>query len=499
MSNAATIERTKLDDAADPERPVTGRRGLRPPSTTTLFGLILALPFFLVELRPLIDNSFLWHLKTGHWILDHGRIPGHDLFSYTAPHAPWVVQSWLAEIVYAVVDNVAGPFGLRLLRAGLSAAIAYLVFRLAVRLVGDRVRGTLLTLPALGMAVFLWAERPLLFGVLAMVVVLWVVEVPSSVVGRHPLVVIPPVMWLWANMHGSFALGFGYLVLHLAGSALDRRSPLAGRERALTVATVVAGAACLVNPLGLSLLTFPVHLLSRGDTLAHVKEWRSPDLHSPVGILFAVWVGVAVTALLRTPRRCSRRDALVAMAFLFLGFWALRNIVLTPLVMLPVVARAVELDGSRRRPDRRTALNWAVLGLLLVLGWTAAAGAAGSGGYEFSDYPVKAMESVEAQGLLGHHLLTTDEWSAYVIDRYWPRQSVFMDDRYDMYPTQLSDDYFKLSEIKPGWQEVLDRYDVDVVVWRNTKPLTQLLDVAAGWQRTYHDDLASVWVRRAQP
>jgi hypothetical protein len=74
-----------------------------------------------------------------------------------------------------------------------------------------------------------------------------------------------------------------------------------------------------------------------------------------------------------------------------------------------------------------------------------------------------------------------------------------MDDRYDMYPTQLSDDYFKLSEIKPGWQDVLDRYGVDVVVWRNTKPLTQLLDVTAGWQRTYHDDLASVWVRRAQP
>ncbi len=349
------------------------------------------------------------------------------------------------------------------------------------------------------MAIFLWAERPLLFGVLAMVVLLWVVEVPDSPVGRHPIVVVPPVLWLWANMHGTFALGFAYLVLHLLGAALDGRSPLAGRERTLTVATLVAGVACLVNPLGLSLLTFPVDLLSWGETLAHIKEWRSPDFHSAVGILFAVWIGVAITALLRTPRRCSRRDALVAIFFLFLGLWAVRNLALTPLVMLPVVARAVRVDGSRPRPDRRATLNWAVLGLVVVLGWTGAAAASGSDGYDYSDYPVKAMASVEGQGLLGQHLLTTDDWSAYVIHRYWPRQPVFMDDRYDMFPTELSDDYFKLSEVKPGWQEVLDRYGVDVVVWRTKKPLTQLLDVAPGWQRTYSDELATVWVRRAQP
>ena len=188
----------------------------------------------------------------------------------------------------------------------------------------------------------------------------------------------------------------------------------------------------------------------------------------------------------------------MATAFLFLGFWALRNLVLTPLVMLPVVARAVSVDPSRQRPDRRASVNWAILGLLIVLGWTGAAGAAGSDGYDYSNYPVKAMESVEAQGLLGQHLLTTDEWSAYVIHRYWPRQPVFMDDRYDMFPTELSDDYFKLSEVKPGWQDVLDRYGVDVVVWRTKKPLTQLLDIAPSWQRIYSDDLATVWVRRTQ-
>jgi hypothetical protein len=496
VPNSATIERNPTGVTA-PAPPAARRpRALRPPAGSTLFGLVFALAFFLLELRPLLDNSFLWHLKTGHWILDHHRIPDHDLFSFTAPGTPWVVQSWLAEVLYAAVDRAFGSFGLRLLRAGTAAAIAFLVFKLAAHLVGDRVRGALLTLATIGMAIMLWAERPLLFGVLAMVILVWVVEVPGSRVGRHPLIVIPPVLWIWANMHGTFAVGFGFLVLHLAGRALDGHRPTTGRERTLLVATVVAGLACLANPIGLSLLTFPLDLLSRGDTLSHIREWQSPDFHSPSGLLFAVWMGITVAAMVRGRERCSRRDVLVTMAFMFLGLWALRNLVLTPIVVLPVLARALAVDPARRQEDRRAPRQWLVVGLLVVIGWTGAAQAAATAGYDYADYPVKAMQAVEQQGLLGRHLLTTDEWAAYVIDQYWPRQPVFIDDRYDMYPTALAEDYFTVTQIKPGWQAVLDRHQVDVIVWRAGRPLTQLLDLAPGWQRVHEDKLSVVWVRR---
>ena len=186
------------------------------------------------------------------------------------------MQSWLASVVYAAIDQTVGPFGLQILRAATCAAITFLVFRLALTLVGDRTRATLLAFAATGMSITVWAERPLLQGVLAMLVLIWVVELPDWFVGRHPLVVMPPLMWLWANVHGSFALGFAYLGLHLAGRWLDGARPTQGRERLLLKATAVSLLACVINPLGLKLLTFPVELLSRGDTLAHIREWRSP-------------------------------------------------------------------------------------------------------------------------------------------------------------------------------------------------------------------------------
>ena len=60
--------------------------------------------------------------------------------------------------------------------------------------------------------------------------------------------------------------------------------------------------------------------------------------------------------------------------------------------------------------------------------------AAGQPNFDFTGYPVGAMQAVARDGLLGKRLLTTDYDAGYVILQYWPSQQVFIDDRYDMYP-----------------------------------------------------------------
>jgi hypothetical protein len=459
----------------------------------TLFGACFALFAWAIQLRPLQDNSFLWHLRTGHWILGHG-IPRTDLYSFTAPDAPWVVQSWLAEVLYGGIDSAFGPFGLRVFRAALSALIAFLVFRLATRLTGERPRAAMLTLASLTVSFTLWSERPLLLGVLGMVVLLWIVEVPESVLGRRAALALPPLLWLWANSHGTFALGFAFLAAHLVGRWLDGARPWEGHERSLLIGSAAGLGLCFLNPMGTSLLTFPIHLLARGDVLNQVLEWKSPDFHTFIGVLFAIWVAIFAFALGGSGRRPSRRDLIVGVSFLLLGLWALRNLAVVPMVGLAVVARALAVDGER--PDRGSPVNWAVLGLLAVLGASALSQARGVKDYNLDTYPVKAMQVVEERGLLGGHVLTTDAWSAYVIHEYWPRQRVFMDDRYDMYPTALAEQYFKLARAAPEWQAILDQHSIGVVVWPKEKPLAQVLDLAPGWERIHTDKVAQVWVRR---
>src|SRR5207237_5959023 len=119
---------------------------------------------------------------------------------------------------------------------------------------------------------------------------LWVVEAPDSVVGRRPLIALPILFWLWANVHGTFALGFAYLALHLGGRWLEGHRPWQGRERRLLLGTAAAFVAIFANPYGASLVTFPIDLLRRGDVLRHVVEWASPDFHSIRGYAFALWI-----------------------------------------------------------------------------------------------------------------------------------------------------------------------------------------------------------------
>ena len=105
--------------------------------------------------------------------------------------------------------------------------------------------------------------------------------------------------------------------------------------------------------------------------------------------------------------------------------------------------------------------------------------------YDLSTYPVAAMRYVEQHDLLGSRLLTTDATAGWVILDHSPEQKVFMDDRYDMYPTSLIRDYFKLTRGSTGWDRVLARHDVETIVWPADSPLGSLLDQSADWERVF--------------
>jgi hypothetical protein len=77
----------------------------------------------------------------------------------------------------------------------------------------------------------------------------------------------------------------------------------------------------------------------------------------------------------------------------------------------------------------------------------------------------------------------------------WPQQKVFIDDRYDMYPTSVIYDYFDLTGAKPGWSKILDEYDVEVIVWGKDTALASLLDDSDGWRHVHTAAGDGIWVR----
>ena len=492
-------------DPLEPSRPTAAATDAPEAAPARVRGVTMAAAFtaafavggWKVGIARLHDNSFLVHLTTGRWILAHG-IPRHDVYSFTAPGTRFVAESWLAELVYGLLERSVGAIGIRLLMGVCATLVMAMVYRLALRGCEDRVRAAGLMLPAFMVIASIWSERPLAFGLLTLVAVVTMVELPSSWLGRHVVVMLPIVMWLWVNVHGSFALGYLYLALHLSGRALDGAWPRPGtRERTLLVATAISVPILFLNPYGPGLVMFPVALLGRSKVLANVSEWMSPTFHAPLGMAFAAFLVIGFALTMRSERRPTRRDVLVTLPFMLLGLWALRNLAIAVIVMIPMVARAArpKVDAGAPRKDTNDRIaGWFIAGIV-GLAVMFALQAVSQPNYDLQAFSVKAYAALAARGEAGTRLLTTDFNAGWVLAAHFPQQHVFMDDRYDMYPIPLIEDYDKLEAGDAKWSTLLHKYNIQSVIWPNTGPLTQLLAESAQWKRIYADKNWSVFVR----
>ena len=79
---------------------------MRTPRISTVVGGTFVIWGTVVGLERLHDNSFLTHVATGRLILAHG-VPTRDPYTFTALGRPWVVESWLASVLYRGVENLA--------------------------------------------------------------------------------------------------------------------------------------------------------------------------------------------------------------------------------------------------------------------------------------------------------------------------------------------------------------------------------------------------------
>src|ERR1041385_1964982 len=181
---------------------------VRPRSTTfkvSIEHLWLGLPVFALLWKtfrfPLPVLDFWWHLKIGQIISTTGSIPRVDLFSFTAAEKPFVVQNWLAELLYYTVYR-AGGFPLLVFFNSLIATAAFLLVYHVCLEATDKVRisAFVALLAAIGNYSFL---RPQTFSFFMFAAYSWVL-CGYRFRRRDALWTLPVLMIFWVNLHGAF-------------------------------------------------------------------------------------------------------------------------------------------------------------------------------------------------------------------------------------------------------------------------------------------------------
>ncbi len=458
--------------ARAPRRVLPWRRGV---SLAGVIGLLAAALGLLIGLGPLNDNSFFTHLATGRLILDTGSVPSVDPFSFTAAGEPWVVQSWLASVLYAGVERGFGAGGLLALVGVTGAALGAMVWALT-RPAGALLGRVLATGLVLAVGAGMWGERPMLFGLAFLGLTMLVAQ------GRLQPRWLILVFACWVNMHGSFPLGLAALVVLALGRRLDGQSPRV--ERAALGRAVLGTGLGAISPLGLKLLTFPVELLGRQEILRSVTEWKSPSFVPSYQRAFLVLVVLAIVGLVRRP---SWRAALPTLVFVPAALLSVRNIPVASLVVLPGLASGLAGLGSITGEQRRTVFRVAAVALVALASVVLVARTRDAS-FTLDRYPVAAIDWLDDEGMAPGGRIVADELVGNYLElRYGADANVYADDRFDMFPLPVLRDLITLNRGTAGWDDALDRADPDAVLWAVDAPLGQLLRLSDGWEIAWTD------------
>lgn len=430
--------------------------------------------------RPAGDPDVYWHLATARETLARGLVR-EDLFSWTIAGSPVSTDQWLGQLVLYAAYLVDGWSGLVLLRGAAIGAVIALVFaNAAVAARGARpLVAIAATLPAIFVSRYVWTERPGLLGLLCFAALLVLLRLGRSGSDRA-LAAVVPLLAVWANLHGSFALGAALVVI----ASLEGWWREPERRRAYAAVALAAVAATLLTPAGLGSWTAPgFHVLSPPREL---QEWAVPDPRAGVGAAFAVTLAlVAATALLT--RSFEAREVVLLVPIALLASTAARHTPLFAIAAAPYLAMRgpaavaialtrLRIGGLRpglARPAHRAV---GVISLALAALFVVAAILVAPAEPDESSYPVAALAVLPSgPGLFNHY-----DWGGWLI-WYAPATPVFIDGRYTPYLCcRVLDDYRTLIEARPGWSARLAERGVRAVLVRPGDPLATR-GIESGW------------------
>jgi hypothetical protein len=444
----------------------------------------------------LVNDSWLT-LVSGREIVQHG-LPRHDLLTVYGIGRTWTDQQWGAQLLLYGLYRLGG----HPLLGVADAVIVVGAFALAMfgaRALGGGARAIwVLWLPVLLAAPWAWTIRAQLLALPLYTGLLWLLATEARRPTRRVYLAFP-ILVVWANLHGSVALG-AMLTMLLGATELVTRRRRGWWRPLLLVA--IPPLCVLATPYGPVATARYYRVLLVDPPFGHeVTEWMWSKPGAKT-IVFYVLVAIAVPLAIWGRRRLELFDFAV-LALTFVGaLTAIRGIpwfALACMLYLPVAIGGT-LESRHPAPPRRrlnTILASASAALLLVL--VAASLARPSSWYE-QNWPKGPAVAVRRSLDPGTRVFAPDvyaDWLLWKIPEL--RGRVAYDVRFEIYSKAFFQRLLRYNaEYGRDWKSLADGYRV-VVVDEGERSHTADFLSEPGARKIFHDPDVTVVVRPPQP
>jgi hypothetical protein len=320
----------------------------------------------------------------------------------------------------------------------------------------------------------------------------------------------------WTNLHGGFVVAF--LVVGIACAVSCFRAYFYGivedRNRARTYILLGSAMALvtLINPFGWKLHISIVKSLSM-KSIHMLQEWQSPDFNNDELVVrfFEFAIVMAIIALSLKKDRLNWTEVYLFIFFMSQAFHARRQVILFFIVASPMLARELSMlfakDGSwlnRRSKKLRIMLDqfkssriWIPASCLILILLS-----------QFSPHLFRSdlhgfHLSKEAGAYISENkdkfkrMFNTDNMGGALVYYFWPDLQIFVDDRCDFYGDDFyMNDFMVIQQLRPTWQDVLDKYEVSSALIGRHSPLIALLKASTDWRLVFEDDMNTIFLRR---
>lgn len=491
---------------------------------SVLFAVICAMALSLKGLR---EPDLWWQIKTGEWILEHGKVPTQDVFSFTQKGEPWINIKWGFEVVAAFVSKYFGVENVMFIQAIALLLLLFFLYKLTSELALQfKIKEPvlipfLLLLPLLFISIdYRINGRPEMSSHLLMVVFIWL-NLKYRNGNKSAIWWLVPLQCFWANMHEAFAIGIVINLIFLAAALLEQKF-IASKQFEVKsyalhfVAVLLSIIAIFFNPYGAKMLLQPFSIFNQVFENKYTTELLPFTSHlywQKEAWLALFWLAILLVFILflvikkrQLFKELSIGYGLLVLAFIYLAQSAFRNIVFLDLILFPTVVCGLVFLFEKYKYGTRYLLPLSAIVLLLfyVLVVTNTYYKLVQSRDRFGlevrpDYnPIGAAEFIEQQQLQGKC------FSDYLTSSYllWKIKGfeTFIDLRdLDVFPASFFNTFTEAVLMPEKFQELNKQYNFSYVVLFRPQyaNLHAWLANGNGFRLKYADAIAAVYVKSA--
>jgi hypothetical protein len=449
--------------------------------------VLMALPFlFTMTLNPSLecvrDPDIWWHLANARLLTSTHHFIWIEPYSFTVVGQRWINPEWLSELPYWFSYQALHLRGIYLVDwLILCANLIFMYWRGCWR---SGHAGAAWWAAGLAFVLISVNSGPRTIAIAYLALSAEQALIESAVRGKlRALWLLPPLFFVWVNLHGSWLIGLALFVLYILCGIFGLKKGVveqeaftpAERNRVLTVLGL-----CIVvlfaNPYGWRLVWNPIDMMfNQKLNIANVMEWHPLDLSTVAGaVAFGAMCLMVICNVIK-----GRKWRVYELAIIFFAWYAalahMRFLFMAAVLTTPLLAvdlrRAFNLESDQKTIPVANAFMVAAVAVTIFLSFPTEKKLNVKLGTFF---PMQTLEGIPPSW----RTFNSDPLGGMMTFKSKPD---FIDSRLDTFEHHGVLAAYLQAMYVVRTLEVFDEYKVDHVLVTDTMPVAYLLKRTPGW------------------